>query len=194
MSRVPSGRMFLQAPPSATEALERAMADPDLEVASPRRAAVEARLRLAMAAPRTATLEPPPALVGIETDATAARTPGLAASHMQFREIYSSPENQIFKVVFFPDRVFHAQYLNASRAADRYRYVVSEARSILDISVLKAQVYLDGRKLANLLRLEYRQPADRADARERPRHARAGHRVGEASRQGVGQGRARTRA
>src|SRR4029453_12254609 len=42
------------------------------------------------------------------------------------------------------------------RRPERYRSAVSEARSNLDISVLKAQVFLDGQKLANLLRIEYR--------------------------------------
>jgi mannose-6-phosphate isomerase-like protein (cupin superfamily) len=73
----------------------------------------------------------------------------------QFDDIFSSPENQIFKVVFYPDRVFHSQYLNATRSA-RYRYNVKEVRNKLDITVIKGEVYLDGLFYTNFLRIEYR--------------------------------------
>lgn len=73
----------------------------------------------------------------------------------QFNSINTLPENEIFYIVFYPDRVYHAQYLNASRSA-RYRYYVHEVRNKLDITVLKGIVFLDGIKLANFIRIEYR--------------------------------------
>lgn len=73
----------------------------------------------------------------------------------RFNDIFTSPENSIFKVVFFPDRIYHAPYLNATRSS-RYRYNVTEVRGYLDIIALKAQVYLDGSFFCNVLRLEYR--------------------------------------
>ncbi len=63
--------------------------------------------------------------------------------------------NEIFQVVFFPDRIYHAQYLNATRSS-RYRYNVQEVRSYIDIIVIKGEVYLDGQFLCNFLRLEYK--------------------------------------
>lgn len=142
MSSIPSQRMFQQRPPSAQETLDRLTAEaPTASVPPPPRTAATDALP-ARVAPRAAPADP--------------RAPAVPASQVQFQEIYNSPENQIFKVVFFPDRVFHAQYLNASRVPERYRYAVSDARTILDISALKAQVFLDGRKMANLLRIEYR--------------------------------------
>lgn len=65
-----------------------------------------------------------------------------------FGAIQTNPWNEIFKVVFYPDRIYHAQYLNASRNS-RYRYNVQEVRSYLDINVLKGEVYLDGQFLNN---------------------------------------------
>lgn len=73
----------------------------------------------------------------------------------KLQEIFTSPENSIFKVVFFPDRIYHAQYLNASRSV-RYRYNVREVRSKMHVSVLKGEVYLDGKFLSNFIRVEYR--------------------------------------
>jgi hypothetical protein len=32
----------------------------------------------------------------------------------RFEQIFTQPENEIFRVVFFPDRIYHARYLNAS--------------------------------------------------------------------------------
>lgn len=72
----------------------------------------------------------------------------------RFDEIYTDPENQIFRVVFYPDRIYHARYLNATRSS-RYRYNVREVRSVADITVLKGNVYLDGNFLTNFLRIEY---------------------------------------
>ena len=60
----------------------------------------------------------------------------------RFNDIFSKPENQIFDVVFFPDRIYHAQYLNATRSS-RYRYNVTEVRTKLDIAILKGEVYMD---------------------------------------------------
>ena len=72
----------------------------------------------------------------------------------KFDDIFTKPENDIFQVVFFPDRVYHAQYLNATRS-DRYRYNVQEVRGKQGINVLKGEVYLDGQFLSNFLRVEY---------------------------------------
>lgn len=72
-----------------------------------------------------------------------------------FNEIFTSPWNEIFKVVFFPDRIYHAEYLNATRS-ERYRYNVQEVRNYLGINAIKGEVYLDGKFLSNFLRLEYR--------------------------------------
>jgi mannose-6-phosphate isomerase-like protein (cupin superfamily) len=58
-------------------------------------------------------------------------------------------------VVFYPDRVYHAAYFNATRST-RYRYNVLEVRNAYDITVLKAEVYMDGVFLSNVLRIEYR--------------------------------------
>lgn len=141
MSSLTPNRMLQQRPPSAADTFRRLVA--------------ETAGRIEILAPSSAKDALPSRAVASNTVAEPF-SEGPAASQVQFREIFSSPENQIFKVVFFPDRIFHAQYLNASRAPERYRYSVSDARSVLDISVLKAQVFLDGRKLANLLRIEYR--------------------------------------
>jgi mannose-6-phosphate isomerase-like protein (cupin superfamily) len=89
----------------------------------------------------------------------------------RFNAIYTSPENEIFKVVFFPDRIYHAQYLNATRS-DRYRYNVQEVRAYVDIIVLKGEVYLDGAFLCNFLRIEYRAGRLVEQSRERGRLVR----------------------
>jgi hypothetical protein len=89
----------------------------------------------------------------------------------RFNEIYTSPENSIFKVVFFPDRIYHAQYLNATRS-DRYRYNVQEVRAYVDIIVLKGEVYMDGAFLCNFLRIEYRTGRLVEQGRERGRLVR----------------------
>ena len=73
----------------------------------------------------------------------------------RFNAIFTSPENDVFKVVFYPDRIYHAEYLNATRSP-RYRYNVLEVRSEVDITLLKCEVYLDGKFLCNALRIEYR--------------------------------------
>lgn len=129
--------MFDQRPPSAEETYRKLVREPTIPAE---------RLR------RSRTLED----VTIETVPGAEALAPAGMPQLSFEEIFSSPENQVFKVVFFPDRIFHAQYLNASRAHPRYRYSVSDARSVLDTSVLKAQVFMDGKKLANVLRIEYR--------------------------------------
>ena len=72
-----------------------------------------------------------------------------------FSDRFSSPDSETFKVVFYPDRIYHAQYLNATRSP-RYRYNVQEVRQALDITILKGQVYMDGMFLCNFIRLEYR--------------------------------------
>jgi mannose-6-phosphate isomerase-like protein (cupin superfamily) len=73
----------------------------------------------------------------------------------RFNTIEQHPANQVFHVVFFPDRVYHAQYLNATRSP-RYRYDVTEVRSKTDAMVMKGVVFLDDRKLTHFIRIEYR--------------------------------------
>lgn len=89
----------------------------------------------------------------------------------RFNEVFTSPENSIFKVVFYPDRIYHAQYLNATRSP-RYRYNVQEVRSYLDITVLKGEVYLDGQFFCNFLRIEYRASRLVEQVREKGRFLR----------------------
>src|SRR4051794_5567881 len=79
--------------------------------------------------------------------------------------------NNVFKVVFFPDRIYHAQSLNATRSP-RYRYNILEVRGRADFTVLKAEVYLDGNFLCNALRLEYRAGRLAEQVRERGRFLR----------------------
>ena len=73
----------------------------------------------------------------------------------RFGEIFHTPDNDIFKVVFFPDRIYHARYLNATRSR-RYRYNVQEVRGKHDLIVLKGEVYMDGLLLTTFVRVEYR--------------------------------------
>ncbi len=159
MASIPSPQTFQERPPSGEETFRQLVAQSSIAL---RRGDVLPQLESILRAPgqleRKAGIqsEALPSRVMEESAEVAPEAVSPGSGPMEFRDIYSSPENQIFKVVFFPDRIFHAQYLNASRAAERYRYAVTDARSILDISVLKAQVFMDGRKLANLLRLEYR--------------------------------------
>jgi hypothetical protein len=80
----------------------------------------------------------------------------------------TAPWNSIFKIVFFPDRIFHAQYLNATRSL-RYQYNVLDVRGRADFTVLKTEVYLDGQFLCNALRIEYRAGRLAEQARERGR-------------------------
>jgi len=89
----------------------------------------------------------------------------------RFDQINSTVENSIFHVVFFPDRIYHAQYLNATRS-ERYRYNVREVRGQGDISVLKAEVYVDGRRYSNVLRIEYRASRLVEKARQKNRFLR----------------------
>ncbi|MFO0818648.1 MAG: hypothetical protein U1A77_11945 [Pirellulales bacterium] len=137
MTQPPSRGFFQQRPPSAEESFRKLVREPSLPATKMRRFPIS----------DVSTLE------AVSVEETLARE---TVPQLSFEEIYSSPENQVFKVVFFPDRIFHAQYLNASRTHPRYRYSVSDARSVLDTSVLKAQVFMDGKKLANVLRIEYR--------------------------------------
>jgi mannose-6-phosphate isomerase-like protein (cupin superfamily) len=89
----------------------------------------------------------------------------------RFNEQFTDPFYNIFKVVFYPDRVYHAQYLNATRSP-RYRYNVTEVRNVLDMIVMKAEVYLDGAFLSNVLRIEYRAGRLTEVAREKERFLR----------------------
>ncbi len=88
-----------------------------------------------------------------------------------FNEIQNRPENSIFSIVFFPDRIYHAQYLNATRSS-RYRYYVHEVRNALDNMVMKGRVFLDGNLIARFLRIEYRASRLVEQAREKDRFLR----------------------
>lgn len=86
----------------------------------------------------------------------------------RFDEVFTRPENEIFQIVFFPDRVYHARYLNATRS-ERYRYNVTEVRSQSGILVMKGEIYLDGQFATNFLRVEYRAERLVETAREKNR-------------------------
>ncbi|MCC8989084.1 MAG: cupin domain-containing protein [Candidatus Contendobacter sp.] len=73
----------------------------------------------------------------------------------RFNDIFDLPENNIFRVVFYPDRIYHAQALAAARSR-RYRYNVMEVRSQSDLTVMKGEVYRDELFMTNFLRVEYR--------------------------------------
>src|ERR1043165_4371483 len=74
----------------------------------------------------------------------------------RFNQIFNTkrPDNEVFRVVFYPDRIYHAAYLNAT-VSQRYRYNVTEVRNKHDITLIKAEVFQDGQFLANVLRIEY---------------------------------------
>jgi oxalate decarboxylase/phosphoglucose isomerase-like protein (cupin superfamily) len=72
-----------------------------------------------------------------------------------FDAIQQSPENSIFSIVFYPDRIYHAPYLNATRSS-RYRYYVHQVRSQVDTTLMTGYVFFDGVLFANFLRIEYR--------------------------------------
>jgi hypothetical protein len=86
----------------------------------------------------------------------------------RFNEIQNRPENSIFSLVFYPDRIYHAEYLNATRSP-RYRYYVHEVRNKLDNMVMKGYVFLDGTLLSRFLRVEYRASRLVEQAREKER-------------------------
>ncbi len=71
-----------------------------------------------------------------------------------YNDIFSKPENEIFKVVFSPDRIYHEEHLNAT-VSPRYRYNVHEVRNKHDITILKGEVFLDGQFLTHFIRVEY---------------------------------------
>src|ERR1700757_588744 len=88
-----------------------------------------------------------------------------------FDAIQNRPENSIFSIVFFPDRIYHAQYLNATRSP-RYRYYVHEVRNAFDNMAMKGLVFCDGNLLAGFIRLEYRASRLVEQAREKERFLR----------------------
>ena len=69
--------------------------------------------------------------------------------------VAEDPANTIFAVVFFPDRIYHQEYLNATRSP-RYRYNVQEVRGYHEVLCLKGAVFLDGASYCNFIRIEYR--------------------------------------
>lgn len=89
----------------------------------------------------------------------------------RFNDIFTEPQNEIFQVVFYPDRVYHAEYLNATRSP-RYRYNVREVRNIVGAMVMKGHVYLDDKFLTNFVRIEYKPDRLVELAREKNRFLR----------------------
>jgi mannose-6-phosphate isomerase-like protein (cupin superfamily) len=89
----------------------------------------------------------------------------------RFNDLFTDPQNEIFRVVFYPDRVYHAEYLNATRSP-RYRYNVREVRNTVGAMVMKGQVYLDDRWLTNFVRIEYKPDRLVEVAREKNRFLR----------------------
>ena len=87
---------------------------------------------------------------------------------VRFDELFEEPENEIFRIVFFPDRIYHARYLSATRSS-RYRYAVSEVRSGATLTAMKGTVFFGGEPLCSMLRLEYSAQRLLELARERGR-------------------------
>src|ERR1044072_6804856 len=87
---------------------------------------------------------------------------------VRFDELFEQPENEIFRIVFFPDRIYHARYLSATRSS-RYRYAVSEGRSGAVLAAMRGEVFFGGEPLCNMLRLEYSAQRLLELARERGR-------------------------
>lgn len=170
MGVIPTRRMFEQRPPSALDAM---LASPQAEE-SPTSDALPTTiddLADRFDRPLTDAVDSPLALNNPATDFPTQQE-NVPRGRLSFEELYSQPENKVFKVVFFPDRIFHAQYLNASRVPYRYRYAVTDARSILDVTVLKARLFMDGQFATNLLRIEYRGSRLMEQSRENGRFMR----------------------
>lgn len=87
---------------------------------------------------------------------------------VRFDELFEEPENEIFRIVFFPDRIYHARYLSATRSS-RYRYAVSEVRSNAKVTAMKGTVFFGGEPLCSMLRIEYQPQRLLELARERGR-------------------------
>jgi mannose-6-phosphate isomerase-like protein (cupin superfamily) len=92
----------------------------------------------------------------------------------RFDDIFTDQANEIFRIVFFPDRIYHARHLSATRSS-RYRYNVTEVRGSTGITVMKGDVYLGGARLCGMLRLEY--DASRLVEQAREINRRLGPRV-----------------
>lgn len=75
---------------------------------------------------------------------------------VHFDALYNSPETDLSLVVEYPDLIFHAHHLAAADRCHRYRYAITDVRDKHDITVLRGTVYLDGRRCADFLRIEYR--------------------------------------
>lgn len=105
-----------------------------------------------------------PRFKALETDRIIPVDPGNLAAAGSI----TAPWNKLFKVVFFPDRIFHARYLNATRSP-RYRYNVLDVHGRADFTILKTEVYLDSKFLCNALRIEYRAGRLAEQVRERGR-------------------------
>lgn len=155
MRGIPTNRMHDQRPPSAVEAMASSPqagdlileGAPSMPAAPPKISAKKLR--------KDGVFGHAEAIADEAADVVS-KAPALPLERLSFKELYSSPQNKVFKVVFFPDRIFHAQYLNASRVPHRYRYAVTDVRGILDITALKARLFMDGRFATNVLRIEYR--------------------------------------
>src|SRR3954454_20865424 len=108
-----------------------------------------------------------PRLTAIDQDEVV-KVDAIAAAAFGVNQNVTAPWNKVFKIVFFPDRIYHAQYLNATRSP-RYQYNVLEVRGRADVTILKTEVYLDSKFLCNALRIEYRAGRLAEQVRERGR-------------------------
>ena len=89
-----------------------------------------------------------PRFLAIEQDKVIAAAAAAAAERQDATEMamfdraagtnvhFDAPWNKIFKIVFFPDRIYHAQYFNATRSP-RYQYNVLEVRGRADFQLLR---------------------------------------------------------
>ena len=94
---------------------------------------------------------------------------------IDFADRYTNPEYSLSRVVFYPDRVYHAAALAANPRSARYRYKVEEVRTRINILALLGEVYLDGQFLCRFLRLEYH--AARLAEAAREEHRLLGDRI-----------------
>ncbi len=94
---------------------------------------------------------------------------------IDFADRYTNPEYSLSRVVFYPDRIYHAAALAASPRSVRYRYKIEAVRTRLNIAVLHGKVYFDGQFLCRFLRLEYH--AARLAEAAREQHRLLGDRI-----------------
>ncbi len=94
---------------------------------------------------------------------------------MDFDDRYTAPEYSLSRVVFYPDRVYHAAEVAATRRSARYRYNVQEWRNKSNIAILRGEVHLDSHLLGAFLRVDYQ--AVRLAEAAREQHRELGDRI-----------------